>query len=62
MSSYDSLFSLHSSISKKDLLTKISLENSDNRINDADVDLNWSSLDFNHGYSTKIRNWKNYLS
>jgi len=40
MSSYDSLFSLHSSISKKDLLTKISLENSDNRINDADVDLN----------------------
>ena len=40
MSSYDSLFSLHSSISKKDLLTKIPLENSYNRINDADVDLN----------------------
>ena len=40
MSSYDSLFSLHSSISKKDLLTKIPLDNSNNRINDADVDLN----------------------
>ena len=40
MSSYDSLFSLHSSISKKDLLIKIPLVNSDNRINDADVDLN----------------------
>ena len=46
MSSHDSLFSLHSSISKKDLLIKIPLVNSDNRINDADVDLNgqvWTS-------------------
>ncbi len=40
MSSNDSLFSLHSSITKKQLLTKINLNNSDNRINDADIDLN----------------------
>lgn len=40
MSSFDSLFSVHSSISKKQLLTKINFNNKDNRINDADIDLN----------------------
>ena len=56
MSSYDSLFSLHSSISKKDLITKIPLVNSDNRINDADVDLNgqvWiSTMDTQQKFET----------
>ena len=40
MSSYDSIFSLHSSIGKKKFLTKMNFENPDNRINDADIDLN----------------------
>lgn len=40
MSSFDSLFSLHSSISKKQLLTKINLKKNNDRINDADIDIN----------------------
>ncbi len=40
MSSYDSIFSIHPSLSKKQLLTKIKFEGPNNRINDADVDLN----------------------
>ena len=40
MSSYDSIFSIHPSLSKKQLLTKIKFESPNNRINDADVDLN----------------------
>lgn len=40
MSSSDCLFSLHSSISKKQLLTKINFKNKSDRINDADIDIN----------------------
>ena len=40
MSSYDSLYSIHPSLSKKQLLTKINFESPNNRINDADIDLN----------------------
>ena len=40
MSSHDSIFSLQSSINKKQFLTKVCLENSYNRINDADIDMN----------------------
>ena len=40
MSSADSLFSLHPSISKKQLLTKINFKNKKDRINDADIDIN----------------------
>ena len=40
MSSYDSLYSIHPSISKKQLLTKINFDSPNNRINDADIDLN----------------------
>ena len=40
MSSSDCLFSLHSSISKRQLLTKINFKNKSDRINDADIDIN----------------------
>ena len=40
ISSQDSIFSLHSSLTKKKLVAKINLENTYNRINDADIDLN----------------------
>ena len=40
MSSYDSLYSIHPSLSKKQLLTKINFDSPNNRINDADIDLN----------------------
>ena len=40
ITSNDSLFSLHSSISKKQFLTKINIKHPDNRINDAVIDLN----------------------
>ena len=56
MSSHDSIFSLHSSITKKELLSKINFENSGNRINDADIDLNgnvWiSTMDTNQKSET----------
>ena len=56
MSSHDSIFSLHSSITKIELLSKINFENSGNRINDADIDLNgnvWiSTMDTNQESET----------
>ena len=56
MSSADSLFSLHSSISKKQLLTKINFKNKKDRINDADIDINgqiWiSTMDTQQQFET----------
>jgi len=56
MSSYDALFSINLKSTKKNLLSKINFTNADNRINDANVDLNgqvWiSTMDVKQQFET----------